>query len=239
VLLGSLVAGFLLFLIVELLLVVYNGTAVARPTVPSGAQTIFGRGSPVRYVVMGDSTTVSQGGDYTQGYAVQSAEYLAGSSTVTWLNLGVPGARAKDVATSQLARALKHKPAIVLVAVGANDVTHLTPIPRVRRALKATIQKLQQVNPAVYIVLTGSPDMGAVPRFPQPLRWLMGKRTAAVNRMVVRLAKTEHVTFAPIAQKTGPAFRHNPQLFAADKFHPTTEGYALWTPVIIAALSKR
>jgi lysophospholipase L1-like esterase len=218
--------------------VVLNGSPVARPTVPSGSQTIFGKGSPLRFVVLGDSTSVSQGGEYSRGYAVQTAEYLAQRTTVTWANVGVSGARAKDVAEKQVPQVLKYKPDIALVAVGANDVTHGTPVMAVKKSLSVTIDQLRQANPKVHIILTGAPDMGSVPRFPQPLRWYMGARTNALNKMVTRLSKEKHVAFAPIAEKTGQAFRANPKLFAADKFHPTTEGYELWVPVIIAALPE-
>lgn len=234
----SLIVGFLLFILVELLWVVLNGSPVARPTVPGDSQTIFGKGSPVRFVVLGDSTAVSQGGEYSRGYAVRTAEHLAQRTTVTWANAAVSGARAKDVADKQTPQVVKYKPDIALVAVGANDVTHGTPVASVKKSLTATIDKLRQTNPKVHIILTGSPDMGSVPRFPQPLRWYMGVRSKAINKMVVKLCKEKNVTFAPIAEKTGPAFRANPGLFAADKFHPTTEGYELWVPVIIAALPE-
>ena len=86
--------------------------------------------------------------------------------------------------------------------------------------------------------LTGAPDMGAIPRFPQPLRWLAGIRTTAVNRPIQAVIQDKKLTFAPIAAKTGSVFRQNPGLFAADKFHPNSEGYQLWTPVINAALDE-
>lgn len=233
----SLVVGLLVFVVIELLWVKYNGKPVPRPVTPAGAQTI-GRGPALSYVVLGDSTAVSQGGEYERGYAVRSAEHLAQSYTLTWANVGVPGARARDVAEKQLPKAAAYKPDIALLAVGANDVTHLTSAGSVKKSLLQTIDGLRRANPNVHIIMTGSPDMGAVPRFPQPLRWYAGERTNDLNKMVVQLAKEKQVVFAPIAEKTGPIFRKHPELFAADKFHPTTEGYELWGPIIIDALPK-
>jgi lysophospholipase L1-like esterase len=201
------------------------------PQIDRSAQTI-GSGSKLTYVVMGDSTAVAQGGEYAQGYANTSAQYLSKKYLVTWVNVAVSGARAKDVATGQLREAITYNPDLVLVAVGANDVTHLTSISSVRKSLSAAIDSLRKANGKVQIILTGSPDMGSVPRFPQPVRWYMGTRTVEMNSMVVGLAKEKGVTFAPIAEKTGPTFRAHPELFAADKFHPNTQGYEFWIPVI-------
>ncbi|HEV7454639.1 MAG TPA: SGNH/GDSL hydrolase family protein [Candidatus Saccharimonadales bacterium] len=230
----TLLVGFAAF---ELAWIKFNGSPVPVPTVSRAPQTI-GSGPKRTYVVMGDSTSISQGGDYAQGYATATAQYIAKTHTVTWVNFGVSGARAKDVADLQLKQAVAYKPDIVLVAVGANDVTHLTSIGSVRDSLKKIISGLQAANPNVRIVLTGSPDMGAPPRLPQPLRALAGIRTQSVNNMITGLTDGKRVVFAPTAEKTGPVFRANHHLYAADNFHPTTEGYKVWTPVLTGALDQ-
>jgi lysophospholipase L1-like esterase len=227
----------LLFAAIEYAWIKYNGTPVPVPKISRQPQTI-GHGPDLTYVVLGDSTAVAQGAPYAQGYAVATANYLAKNYTLTWVNLAVSGARAHDVATKQLPRALPYRPDLVLIAVGANDVTHLTSLDSVRHSLQSTITALRRANSNVKIVLTGSPDMGAVPRLPQPLRWLAGERTKSLNAMVMQLAAQQHVTFAPIARQTGPVFRKHPDLFASDKFHPNAGGYKLWIPVLTTAIRQ-
>ena len=51
-------------------------------------------------------------------------------------------------------------------------------------------------------------------------------------------ARDLHLTFAPIAAETGPQFRRDPSLFAADRFHPNDRGYATWIPVLNRALNQ-
>jgi lysophospholipase L1-like esterase len=221
----------------EVAWIAWCGERVARPNIGQQAQTI-GAGSPLTYVVLGDSTAVAQGGDYHLGYAMALAAYLGIEHRVTWANVAVSGARATDVATKQAPQAAAYKPDLALIAVGANDVTHLTNIGAARQSLRSTIAQLRKANPSVRIVLTGSPDMGAVPRLPQPLRWFAGRRTTSFNVMVKQLSAQQHVTFAPIAEKTGSTFRAHPGLFAADRFHPTTGGYNLWTPVLVRAVDE-
>ena len=140
------------------------------------------------------------------------------------------------MATKQLPEAVKLRPDVVLIAVCANDVTHLTSTGEVRRSLTAAIDGLQAANPAVKIVLTGSPQMGSVPRFPQPARAIARLRAGQMNAMVAELASSRGVTFARIADETGPTFDAHPDLFAADKFHPPTAGYQVWTPVLNRAI---
>ncbi len=217
--------------VVNYLIITHNGTPVAAPDIPRGPET-YGQGKPITYVVLGDSTTVGQGADYDRSIARETARHLGTVSSVTLHNLGVSGARAADVRARQVPQAVRLKPDVVLVAVTANDVTHLTSLSAVRQDLLASIQALRQANPTVRIVLTGAPQMGSVPRFPEPTKSLARLRTAQVNRMVERLALEERVRFAPIAAETGQAFLDNPKLFAADNFHPNADGYRLWVAVL-------
>jgi lysophospholipase L1-like esterase len=233
-LLIALVLGFAAF---ELAWIKFYGKPVPPPNISRSPQTI-GKGPKLTYVVLGDSTSIAQGGDYAQGYATATARYIAKTHTVTWVNVGVSGARANDVANLQLKQAVAYKPDIALVAVGANDVTHLTELSVARASLQKIISGLQAANPNVHIILTGSPDMGSPPRIPQPLRMLAGVRTQSLNSMVTGLTDGKRVVFAPIAEKTGPIFRANHHLYAADNFHPTTEGYKVWTPVLTGALDQ-
>jgi lysophospholipase L1-like esterase len=220
-----------LFMVGEILYIVWDGTPVPRPVISRDAQTV-GSGPTLNYVIVGDSTAVAQGTDYDQGYSVASAKHLAKTHTVRWTNFAVSGSRAQDVLQKQLPKALLAKPDIVLVAVGANDVTHFTSPHIVVDTLRQCIQQLQSVNPNVAIILTGAPDMGSVPRFPQPIRWLAGVRTVQLNKAIAELTEDTHTTFAPVAKETGPIFRKHPEYFAADDFHPNAAGYNIWKPVI-------
>ena len=144
----------------------------------------------------------------------------------------------RDVRRLQLADVEALRPDIVLLSAGANDVTHLTPVGSMRRDLREIVQRLRAVNPAVRIVITGSPDMGAPPRIPWLLRGLASHRTKVTNRMFEREAAEQQLTFAPIARTTGPLFRADHSLFAADRFHPNDRGYATWFPALHQALAE-
>ncbi len=206
---------------------------VAREAITSGSD-----GPPLVYLVMGDSTAAGVGGSYESGIAVSTARDLGKRFRVRMTNVAVSGARVRDVLRDQLAAAEGLKPDFVLLSVGANDVTHLTRIGSMRADLRTIVQRLKAANPAVKIVLTGSPDMGSPPRIPRLLRGIASCRTRSVNRMFEAEVAQQRLTFAPIAAETGPLFRSDRSLFAEDRFHPNDRGYATWLPVLNKAIEQ-
>ena len=205
---------------------------------PSPDPRTLGSGSPLEYVVLGDSTAAGQGAPYDRGIALATARHLARSHRVTLTNLAVSGARMRDVAKAQAPVAVRRRPDVVLIAAGANDVTGLTPMREVTRSLDEVIRRLRSVNPRVAIVATAAPDMGSIPRLAQPLRTVAGWRTRQLNAAIEDLAARRDVLVAPIARETGPAFRRDAGLFAVDRFHPNARGYATWVPALEAALDR-
>jgi lysophospholipase L1-like esterase len=206
---------------------------------PSREPVRFGdHGRALTYVVIGDSTAAGQGAPYAQGIAVGTATALAADHRVTMTNLGVSGARIKDVVAGQLADAVRLHPDLVLLSVAANDVTHLTYVAAMESSLLRIVRALKIANPNMAIVVTGSPDMGSPPRIPRLLHGLASRRTEAINRMFRKVAAEEHLTFAPIADDTGPLFRKDRSLFADDRFHPNARGYATWIRVLNDAIAR-
>jgi len=192
----------------------------------------------LRYVVLGDSTATGRGAPYDRGIAVATAGHLAARRPVTLTNLAVSGARFGDLRRNQLPAAVRSRPDIVLVAAGANDVTGLTRVGSVRADLEKIVDRLRAARCDVVIVVTASPDVGAAPRLAQPLRAVAGLRTNQVNGAIEDVVRERGLVLAPIAARTGPLFRADRSLFAADDFHPSAAGYATWVPVLEAALDR-
>jgi lysophospholipase L1-like esterase len=233
---GAILLALTVFVGIELLLIAVNGRSVPTPTIPRQQQ--LGNGPPLNYLVLGDSSAVAQGTDYQHGFAYLSTQHLAKNNTVNLHNAGVSGARAKDVLTKQLPGIGNFKPDVVLIGVGGNDVTHLTSSGSFKSSLNGIIDGLAQLNCNVKIVMTGAPDMGSIPRFPQPLREIAGLRSVSLDKVANEVATKQNVTLAPIAVETGPTLRKNPQYFAQDNFHLNADGYKLFVPVINRALDQ-
>lgn len=223
------------FVVYQVLFIRLNGSPVGVPEIPRDIQE-SGNGKPLRFAVMGDSTAVSQGSDYSDGFAFASTVYLSRTFTVHSINTGVSGATTDEVARDQLERVAAFKPDIVLLAAGANDTTHLTRAETTRRAIQQIVDELRALNPNVQIIVTASPAMDSVTRFPHGAKELLGLRTKQVNAVFNELIEKNDLIHAPIAQKTRDAFIADPTLTAADNFHPNGRGYALWIPVINESL---
>jgi len=223
------------------LLAVALARCTSRPS-PSSAMArapqALGQGALIRYVVLGDSTAAGVGADYAQGIVMETARSLASHRRVEVMNLSVSGATFRDVLREQIPQVRGLKPDLVLVDVGANDVTHLTSSASIKRDLDAILRSLIATRCEVRIVLTGAPDMGSPPRIPFLLRGLASRRTRRINAIALGAVSKYGLTFAPIAEQTGPLFRRDRTLFSADRFHPNARGYALWVPVLVDALES-
>lgn len=219
--------------ITQVLLLAALQLQAGAPTLSFGAS-----GQTLRYVVLGDSTAAGVGAPYWDGIAVQTARHLGRGHRVTLHNFAVSGARVRDVLEEQIPQAEAVRPDLVLISAGANDVTHLTSIPSMRRRLREIAGRLRAANPQVRIVVTGAPDMGSPPRIPWLVRWAAALRTKMANRMFRSEADALGLVFAPIAEQTGPLFRRDRTLFHPDRFHPNARGYATWTAVLNESLVR-
>ncbi len=228
---------FIVFVVAELVYIATNGDPVPAPAIDRSVRTL-GSGPKLTYVVMGDSTTISQGSDYEDGYAVSSSKHLAEKYTVSFSNVGISGATSQSVLEEQLKKAVERKPDLVLLGVGANDTTHFTSAKSIKGSLQQIIDSLREANPEVRIIMTRSPAMDSVTRFPWGAKQFMALRTRQVNKAFAEIIEKNSLTLAPIAEKTRDAFIADPTLTAADNFHPNARGYALWKPVINDALDE-
>lgn len=195
-------------------------------------------GMPLRFAVLGDSTAAGVGaGSADRSYPVLLAGRLGEAGyRVELVNFGVSGARVADLSREQAPRAAAARPDLVLVAVGANDVTHLTRLSSVRREMGAALDHLLATGAAV--VVTGAPDMRAR-AFLEPVRSLAGWRGRAVSRAIQTVAQGKGVPFVPLAERTGRFFTEDPaRHFSEDDFHPGPGGYARWADAIYPALQQ-
>ena len=220
------VAGVAVVLVVEIQL------ARAGSRLPDLDLVLNRPGTGKRVVWLGDSTAAGVGASSSAGaLPSQVADGLAAPEVAV---LAVSGARVGDVLADQVPKVAALRPDLVLISVGANDTIHLTG----RGAFRHTYEKVVRALPAgVPVVLLGVPDMGAIPRFAQPLRAVSGWRGRNVDAEVRRVAAGTGAVYADIAGPTGPPFRRHPdKYFAADDFHPSDAGYGLWADAVLKVL---
>ena len=92
----------------------------------------------------------------------------------------------------------------------------------------------------VPVVVGTCPDLGVIAPIPQPLRRVVGAWSRLLARLQARAVAAAGGVAVPIDRLVSPDFYGRPDLFYADGFHPSGQGYAravaALLPEVLAAL---
>lgn len=198
--------------------------------------------TPLRLVVLGDSIAYGTGAhrpEDTLGRRLSAA--LSGEGFAVDLQvLAVPGAVSAHL-SAQVHRARPLAADLALVVVGANDLARFVPAEEAAAALGAAVGDLRSGGSDV--VVAPAPDMSSVPFVPPAFRPVVQAACALLQRRQVVAAAEAGATVAAISAEVSRAFAADPALFAADRFHPSSAGYAhiaaALTPAVLAAARAR
>ncbi|GAB3284154.1 SGNH/GDSL hydrolase family protein [Parasphingorhabdus pacifica] len=209
---------------------------VARAAFPAGAE-------PLELAVLGDSSAAGLGAELSE--EVPGARIARGMAEelerpVALSTHAIVGTTSQGIA-AQVDAVLLSPPRVVLIIVGANDVTSRLPIPAAAELLGDAVERL---TAAGVTVVTGTcPDLGAIRPIPQPLRsvarsWSL--RLGKAQRLAVDSAGGHAV---PMADLLSPEFLTRPnEFFSPDHFHPSAAGYQaaadILLPVICSAIGE-
>lgn len=211
-----------------------DGERPVRHTVRSGS-------GPLHVVWLGDSTTTGVGTSFEHSMAARVAAGLT-EGPVEVTVLGESGARVHEVLDDQVSQldelVRPGQETVVLVSVGANDVTALTRIPTFRSRYRSLVDVIEATAPGARVVLVGIPDLGTAPRLLTPLRQLAGLRAARLDRAIEKIARERRVHHVDLAARTSDAFGSDPGLFADDEYHPDAEGHRVWADAVLASLES-
>ncbi len=192
---------------------------------------------PLRFVVLGDSTSAGIGsGGADKAYPTLLAQRLALDTgrRVELTVLGISGARTADVLQDQVPQVAEQDPDLVFVGIGANDVTHLTPLGEVKADMAQILDGVAATG--ADIAVAGAPDM-RVYAWHQPLRYLTYLRGRQVADAIEEVARANDVAVVELAEETGHFFAEEPQEhFSEDEFHPSALGYERWADAIYPVL---
>lgn len=182
-------------------------------------------GEELRFVALGDSTTVGVGDPGSdgrwRGWSRLLAAELAAGHDVSYENLAISGATAATVRDGQLRRAVEHRPDLASLIVGVNDTMQSTWDPaRVRDDVITGVAELTRAGALVLTVRFH--DHGAVFGLPGMVRRPLWRRIQAVNAAYDEAHErfgTLHIDLA-----AEPAI-YQRRYWSIDRLHPSELGH--------------
>ncbi|MCA1711619.1 MAG: SGNH/GDSL hydrolase family protein [Actinobacteria bacterium] len=204
---------------------------------PSGSYGKPRRGvRPLHLCVLGDSSAAGLG-------VVDAAETpgaLLAGMLARDLNRRVQldvqattGAQSKDL-DIQVQRALRHPVDVVVIMVGANDVTHRVAPATAARALGRAINTVQQAGAKV--VVGTCPDLGSVAPLLQPLRKIARIKSRQMAQEQTVVAVEAGAVAVSLGDLLGEEFSRNEHLWSPDRFHPSPAGYLRVVSALLPSL---
>ena len=179
-----------------------------------------------RFLVLGDSLAFGTGADspeHTLGARLTRTLEQAGE-TVELQVVAVPGATSVDLA-AQVRRAAGFDADVALLVVGANDLTRQVPPARAAAALGSAVRELRERGAQVLVVPT--PDLSSVAWVPPAFRSVVAALCDRLRAGQTSAAEAVGGVVAAVAPELSGRFAAEPVLFSADRFHPSSAGYAL------------
>ncbi|MBZ4399981.1 SGNH/GDSL hydrolase family protein [Myxococcus sp. AS-1-15] len=186
----------------------------------------------VNYVALGDSTAMGVGATRGGGYPERLASRLRGDGLSLGLtNLGVSGARIRDVFTGQVKAAVAAQPTLVTLGVGTNDIWRGTALEDFREDLERIARRLKQTGAP--LVLVNIADMALAPIARMVPSTLYEGRIEPFNAAIAEVARAEGLHLVDLHSASREMFPRSAHFFSQDGFHPSDEGYEEWADLML------
>lgn len=193
------------------------------------------RRRPLHLAMLGDSTAAGFGvHGVDETLAAQLALRLSAASRrpVLVTNVAAVGARSADL-HGQVDALGSRRPDVVVMMIGANDVTHRVRSSVATHHLGLAVDRLHTRGTSV--VVGTCPDLGTVRPFVEPLRTLARRQSRHFAAEQARVVRRHGGRPVALHELLGPLFAADMALFSADRFHPSAAGYAAAARALLPA----
>ena len=210
------------------------------PRLPPLAKPLAGTtgvgGKPLHLLVLGESPAAGVGvATHEESLPARLAVEIAGHQRVrvVWRSVAENGANLQRVLDTQLAQFTGEASDLVLVVLGVNDTTGLTPRSQWRSQITALIAGIRTHSDCP-ILFTSVPRLDSFTALPQPLRSVLGLRgrllDADLHAIVTAHEGVSHASALPLLSA---------QQLAADGFHPSAVACVDWAAQLADYLPHR
>ena len=126
---------------------------------------------------------------------------------------------------------------VVITSVGVNDVTKLISPQKWIQQQKGLYTEIEAKFLPKMILVTGVPPMNLFPALPNPLGWLFGQYSSAMNQKLAQFIENK-INYQLIRFDLAHFKTLNLQM-ARDGFHPSQEIYQIWAKQISQCIFKK
>jgi lysophospholipase L1-like esterase len=211
----------------------FNRTGLKAPTAQQSY--IFNgesAGENLIYAALGDSLTSGMGlNNYEESFPYLLAKDLSNNGKkITLENFSYPGYRTDDLIENLLDQAIAAKPEIITLLIGINDIHGFYSKEKFKKNYQFILERLTKETKAKIYAIS-LPFIGADIFLP-PFNYYSGRQTIEFNKIIKELAEKYGIEYIDIAEPTKAVFAQKGIYYAADAFHPSATGQALWEKII-------
>ena len=182
--------------------------------------------SAMRILVAGDSRAVGVvAGDNTYSLAGRIGNNFPQAGIT---NIAVSGSKLADL-EAQLISQKGSRYDLIFITIGANDITGRTQYADANASLGRVLSATDALGSKTIVLTAG--DVGLSPAFLWPLSRYFDARSRGVRTLFMNeIAKHAQAQYVDLfREKKDEVFNTDiPRYYAADHFHPSAEGYAVW-----------
>lgn len=189
----------------------------------------------LHFAVLGDSIAFGQGATRTQDTVgpLLVADLASVGITARLRVLAVPRA-CSDALDGQVRQAIAWGAQLALIVIGANDLTHFVPTAQAAGQLGAAVRSMRAAG--AQVVVMPAPDLSVVPWVPPQLQAMVKNGSEVLRRAQVLAAQAHGARVADVDGVAASAFASDAKMFSADRFHPSSAGYALIAQALAPAV---
>jgi acyl-CoA thioesterase I len=181
---------------------------------------------PAILYALGDSTGVGVGARHSYIDRVFTRMSEAGHS-FRLQNFSESGATTSDVLHDEVGRIERGAHGLVLVGIGANDLTSGTASDVFGRQFEAIVAGVRARTDAP-IVVSNIPDVSLAKAIQPAWRAPLAARVDAYNAVIAKVARERNLVVFDLCALTRQTLPTHPEYLSVDGFHPSDRGYEAW-----------
>ncbi len=210
----------------------YRLVGIAKGLVANTHPYELSEGSGPSMLVLGDSTAVGVGASRPEESLPGLVAHATKSAYVE--NHAVSGAKVRDL-SGEIEKAERTSYDLILVQIGANDITRFHSPEETAKMLKEILKTLPE---AKRVIVVSAGDLGAANIFPPFLRPLFTRETLAYHKAFGETLPADKIVYVDLYKAPrNHLFKEQPDIYqSADKFHPSSAGYGIWFEAVAPSL---